>query len=204
MKTSKLNKEDFLKAFSELNSNTQQEILLTLVKTLKENPLEIDLSDYRTIKSYAGACIALKEKPINEVKLKEAGIPLHQIALMKLETISKALWGKNFKPVLNADGSSIYYYPWFTLYNKEDILRMTEEEQESLVFIHSGKWAGGGIGSLSVNQVSSCYLNAGFYLCQATDEKSKYFGKQFIKLWLIYLLNEEDIKTSNLTLYLNK
>lgn len=56
------------------------------------------LDDYTTIRSYEDACAALKCSPIDEKALRSAGVRKGIIALIKLETISRALWGKNYQP----------------------------------------------------------------------------------------------------------
>ena len=55
------------------------------------------LDDYTTIRSYEDACAALKCSPIDEKALRSAGVRKGIIALIKLETISRALWGKNYR-----------------------------------------------------------------------------------------------------------
>ena len=150
------------------------------------------LDDYKTIKSYEDACIALGVEPINEARLTEAGCEPHHIALMKLEVVSRALWGKNFRPQPNAEGNESYYYPWFYLYTKNEIEDMYEENRKSIGGAllagnaYNGSSAGFGCLYTSVRS-SNSIANSGFRLCQETFEKAKYFGKQFIELWAEYL-----------------
>ena len=119
-------------------------------------------------------------------------MPKHIIALMKLETISRALWGKNFKPKPDAEGNKAYWYPWFALYTKDELNRMSEDDRKSMCgallagFANIG--ASAGFGSLFTgNRSSPSYASLGFRLCQETEEKAAYFGKQFIELWGEYL-----------------
>ena len=119
-------------------------------------------------------------------------MPKHIIALMKLEIISRALWGKNFQPEPDAEGKKTYWYPWFALYTKKEIESMSEEDRKSIRGAllagnaYSGAYAG--FGFLTTHYRSS-YSGAsvGFRLCQETPEKAAYFGKQFIELWAEYL-----------------
>ena len=163
------------------------------------------LDDYKTIKSYEDACEVLGLTPILSENRNKAlcaqfpdhydfrqNMPKHIIALMKLEIISRALWGKDFQPKPDAEGKEIYWYPWFALYTKKEMEEMSEEKRKSLRgALLAGIAAYGalaGFGSLHTYYRSS-YSNAtvGFRLCQETPEKAEYFGKQFIELWAEYL-----------------
>ena len=88
------------------------------------------LDDYTTIRSYEDACAALKCSPIDEKALRSAGVRKGIIALIKLETISRALWGKNYQPKPDASGNSRFYFPWFALWTEREI-----KETEGLVYI---------------------------------------------------------------------
>lgn len=163
------------------------------------------LDDYKTIKSYEDACDVLGLSPILSENRNKAlcaqfpdhydfrqNMPKHIIALMKLEIISRALWGKSFEPEPDAEGNKIYWYPWFALYTKDEVDRMSDEERKSLCgALFGGRalvGASAGFGSLSADgrsSYSTAYL--GFRLCQETEEKAAYFGRQFIELWAEYL-----------------
>ena len=163
------------------------------------------LDDYKTIKSYEDACDVLGLSPILSENRNKAlcaqfpdhydfrqNMPKHIIALMKLEIISRALWGKSFEPEPDAEGNKIYWYPWFALYTKDEVDRMSDEERKSLCGAlfggHAVNGANAGFGFLYANNRSS-YSGAyiGFRLCQETQEKAEYFGRQFIELWAEYL-----------------
>ena len=163
------------------------------------------LDDYKTIKSYEDACDVLGLSPILSENRNKAlcaqfpdhydfrqNMPKHIIALMKLEIISRALWGKSFEPEPDAEGNKIYWYPWFALYTKDEVDRMSDEERKSLCGALFGgcanHGASAGFGSLYAYYRSS-YSRAyiGFRLCQETEEKAAYFGRQFIELWAEYL-----------------
>lgn len=163
------------------------------------------LDDYKTIKSYEDACEVLGLTPILSENRNKAlcaqfpdhydfrqNMPKHIIALMKLEIISRALWGKDFQPKPDAEGKEIYWYPWFALYTKKEMEEMSEEKRKSLrgalLAGNAPNGAGAGFGCLNTGNRSS-YSRAyiGFRLCQETPEKAEYFGKQFIELWAEYL-----------------
>lgn len=163
------------------------------------------LDDYKTIKSYEDACEVLGLTPILSENRNKAlcaqfpdhydfrqNMPKHIIALMKLEIISRALWGKDFQPKPDAEGKEIYWYPWFALYTKKEMEEMSEEKRKSLrgalLAGHANIGASAGFGYLGTyvrSSGSDAYI--GFRLCQETPEKAEYFGKQFIELWAEYL-----------------
>lgn len=180
-------------AFAVACGNTRT-VLLALFGEDAVKPEKPDYSDYRNIKTYEDACAALGVDPINETDeslndLITRGIiaPRH-IALMKLETISRALWGKDFEPIPDAEGSKIYYFPWFYLYTQSEIDNMDDEERGALLSAGAYYGAYAGFGFLTTDTRSSySYADIGFRLCQETGEKAVYFGKQFIKLWAEYL-----------------
>lgn len=145
------------------------------------------LDDHTTIRTYEDACEALGENPIDEAALKTAGVPAHTIALMKLETISRALWGENFQPKPDAEGKEIYWWAWFALYTKDEISRMDDEDRGALLSAPACGGAGAGFGCLRTDyRSSSSVATLGFRLCQETADKARYFGQQFIELWAVY------------------
>lgn len=158
------------------------------------------LDDYRTIRSYEDACKALGMPPIlndnlkvvNRDKIVAPCLPKHIVALMKLETISRALWGRNFEPQPDPEGSKWYYYPFFALYTKKEIEDMSEDKRKNLrkALLGGGSRNGAcaGFGYLSSDDRSSdASAGCGFRLCQETEVKAEYFGKQFLDLWADYL-----------------
>ncbi len=153
------------------------------------------LDDYTTIRSYEDACEALGEEPklkggldIFKSGWRLMDFPPHIIALMKLETISRALWGKDWKPEPDADGSKWFYYPVVALYTQSEIENMDEDERGGLLSANASDGALAGFGSLSTHgRSSNAVASYGFRLCQEDSEKAKYFGKQFLELWAEYL-----------------
>ena len=158
------------------------------------------LDDYKTIRTYEDACVALKQDAIRVDSVNRdtttvltnggdrVNMPSHIVALMKLETISRALWGRDFQPKPDGEGSKVYWYPWFALYTKKEINDMYPEQRGALLSAFAVSGATAGFGSLYANDRSSgASANLGFRLCQETEEKAKYFGQQFIELWAEYL-----------------
>ena len=160
-----------------------------------------NLDDYKSIKTYEDACEALDLTPIYSDKSKRAicehinnhwdyrqELPKHIMALMKLEVISRALWGKNWEPKPDAEGSKVFWWPWFYLYTQAEIDRMSDKEKGALLSARANLGTNAGFGSLYTTIRSShAYAYLGFRLCQETEEKAEYFGRQFRELWAEYL-----------------
>lgn len=202
MKTIEVTEQDVKSAFDVAKSDEMKNVLAALF-CKKEKP---NLNNYKSIKTYEDACVALGEEPIlskdicigeckdygNVHSIRDAifikRLPKCIIALMKLETISRALWGKNFRPKPDAEGSEHYYYPCFALYTKEEIKRFSEESRRALLSVNTNKGTAKWFGYLTASyRLSSTFAYLGFGLCQENEEKTKYFSKQFIELWAEYL-----------------
>lgn len=158
------------------------------------------LDDYKTIRTYEDACVALKQDAIRVDSVNgdtttvltnlgaRVNIPSHIVALMKLETISRALWGRNFQPKPDGEGSKVYWYPWFALWTKKEVEDMNPEQRGALLSALANHGAYAGFGFLiATYRSSNAHAHVGFRLCQETEEKAKYFGQQFIELWAEYL-----------------
>lgn len=138
------------------------------------------LDDYKTIRTYEDACEALGETPILSENRKKVlcakfpdhydfrqNMPNHIIALMKLETISRALWGRNFQPKPDGEGSKVYWYPWFALWTKKEVEDMNPEQRGALLSANALTGAHAGFGYLSTTSRSSyAYAHIGFRLCR--------------------------------------
>lgn len=153
------------------------------------------LDDYKSIKTYEDACTALGVAPLNEDALLAAGADAHIIALMKLETVSKALWGRNFEPKPQGewDGHTFYYWPWWYFYSKSEIedIKANLEDNKDIAALFGGSattGAGAGFGSLFTSyRPTTTSAHVGFRLCQENSERARYFGGQFAELWAEYL-----------------
>ena len=160
-----------------------------------------NLDDYKSIKSYEDACEALDLTPIYSDKSKRAicehinnhwdyrqEFPKHIMALMKLEVISRALWGRDWEPKPDPNGRETFWWPWFYLYTQAEIDRMSDEEKGALLagYAYDGAFAGFGC-LITIHRSSNASAHIGFRLCQETEEKAEYFGRQFKELWADYL-----------------
>lgn len=182
MRTFEITEKEVAAAFREAESGEAKKILAALF--CKEEMVKPTLDDYKTIRTYEDACKALGE-PIFE---DPNNLPNHIIALMKLETISRALWGRNFQPKPDGEGSNVYWYPWFALWTKKEVEDMNPEQRGALLSAYAGLGAYAGFGCLNaIHRSSYAVADFGFRLCQETEEKAKYFGQQFIELWAEYL-----------------
>lgn len=193
MKTIEVTEKEVKAAFEVAKTDEMKNVLKALF--CKDEEGKPNLDDYTSIKTYEDACEALgvepifnEPNPIMNLYGVEYEVEPHIIALMKLETISRALWGKTWKPEPDADGSKLFYYPVFALYTQQEIEDMDEDERGGLLSASAGNGATAGFGCLdTVNRSSAAYADIGFRLCQETREKALYFGRQFLELWAEYL-----------------
>lgn len=180
-KVIEVTENDVKAAFQAAKTDEMKEVLAALF-CKREAPT---LDNYKTIKSYEDACEALGVSPIQPEKM---NVSKHIVALMKLETISKALWGKDFDPKPDPKGEKCFWYPYFALYTQDEIEGLNEAQRGALLSAAAGTGTLAGFGYLLTSyrsSLASAYV--GFRLCQETEEKAQYFGTQFIELWAEYL-----------------
>lgn len=187
MKKFEINENDVKAAFDAAKTDEMKNVLKALFCKRTDAP---SLDDHTTIHSYEDALEALGEKSPNLEEMEKAGVPKHIIALIKLETISRALWGRTFQPTPDAEGNNWYYYPWFALWTKEEIEDRKDEFLKKGALLsglaNSGAYAGFGY-LIALGRSAYAGAGFGFRLCQENETKAKYFGKEFIKLWAEYL-----------------
>lgn len=184
MKVIEVTEKEVKAAFDAAKSDEVKNVLAVLF-CKPEDRIKPSLDDYKSIKTYEDACEALGEEPVGDLG---DHIDKHIIALIKLETISRALWGKDWQPKPDPDGSKYFYYPWFALYTQSEMDSMSEEDRGALLGANAHNGAFAGFGYLYASyRSSSSYASFGFRLCQETEEKAKYFGVQFKEIWADYL-----------------
>lgn len=184
MKVIEVTEKEVKAAFDAAKSDEVKNVLAALF-CKPEDRVKPSMDDYKSIKTYEDACEALGEEPVGDLG---DHVDKHIIALIKLETISRALWGKDWQPKPDPDGSKYFYYPWFALYTQSEMDSMNEEDRGALLGARAGDGADAGFGCLHANfRSSSSDAAVGFRLCQETEEKAKYFGIQFKEIWADYL-----------------
>lgn len=184
MKVIEVTEKEVKAAFDAAKSDEVKNVLAALF-CKPEDRVKPSLDDYKSIKTYEDACEALGEEPVGDLG---DHVDKHIIALIKLETISRALWGKDWQPKPDPDGSKYFYYPWFALYTQSEMDSMSEEDRGALLGAAALLGAHAGFGFLLASRRSSnSYASIGFRLCQETEEKTKYFGIQFKEIWADYL-----------------
>lgn len=184
MKVIEVTEKEVKAEFDAAKSDEVKNVLAALF-CKPEDRVKPSLDDYKSIKTYEDACEALGEEPVGDLG---DHVDKHIIALIKLETISRALWGKDWQPKPDPDGSKYFYYPWFALYTQSEMDSMNEEDRGALLGANANDGANAGFGCLSAGYRSSrSTAGVGFRLCQETEEKAKYFGIQFKEIWADYL-----------------
>lgn len=194
---------DTLRAIMETSSD---EVRKQLEKSLGENISllsEPTLDDYKTIRRYEDACVVLGEEQLDVEDLEACGVGTHIIALMKLETISRALWGRNFKPVPQAewDGKTYYWFAWWYYFTEQEVADIKQDgkysgdEVAALFGGYAYTGAGAGFGCLHTDyRPTDTGADLGFRLCQESKEKARYFANTFAELWAEYLAFGFEIK----------
>lgn len=179
-------------------------------KTAKGNALAIniltklfgeqkpDYSDYRNIKTYEDACEALGIKPISrllveyEDGMKEEVMDIAHIAYIKLCTIARAI--NNDKDFPRFVKDEYRYYPYFILYNQQEVDDMSDEDKSRLVFWGGSAYAGAICGLASADSSYDWSLTdatVGSRLAVSSSEQAVYFGNQFKELWKDYLIGRK-------------
>lgn len=166
-------KEMLLALFPQLKEETNAKRPITeRVKTFDDALKE--LNPFRPlVKEYKALC--------------KADVTENMIAYSRLCIVTAALnegWTPQFVK------GECRYFPYFYLYSKEDISRMSEEQKSCLEFrSFSSAYAYGGV-SWSSAGYGSAYVNASVSSRFAfkTKELAEYAGKQFIDLYADYLL----------------
>lgn len=152
MKVIEVTEKEVKAAFDAAKSDEVKNVLAALF-CKPEDRVKPSLDDYKSIKTYEDACEALGEEPV-EGSIGDH-VDKHIIALIKLETISRALWGKDWQPKPDPDGSKYFYYPWFALYTQSEMDSMSEEDRGALLGAAANGGASAGFGCLFAHYRSS-------------------------------------------------
>lgn len=116
--------------------------------------------------------------------------PKDVIAYFKLRIIAEAL-NEGWKPQYVK--GEYRWFPWFYLFTKEEIDRMSKEEKErrNLLLLWGGSASSGtsaGLGyAYSYYAFSAAGSSIGARLAVKTEALAIYFGRQFIDIWADYI-----------------
>lgn len=123
-------------------------------------------------------------------------LPKDVVAYMKLRIIAAALNELNEDtldefPKFTTD--EYRWYPWFNLYEQEDIDKMDEEGKKSLWLFGGDSHTGANCGLACADSLiawSNSNSNRSARLAVKSEELAKYFGQQFIDIWADYLIGK--------------
>lgn len=193
MKAVEIKQENVTEAFKSADGC---EVAINILTNLfgKQKP---DYTDFHNIKTYEDACEALGIKPVSrllveyEDGMKEEVMDIAHIAYIKLCTIAQAI--NNDKDFPRFVKDEYRYYPYFILYNQQEVEEMNDEDKSRLVF-----WGGSADGALCglafaysalAWSVATAYF--GSRLAVSSREQAIYFGNQFKELWKDYLIGKK-------------
>lgn len=111
------------------------------------------------------------------------------IAYLKLSIICAAL-NEGWDPTLSKD--EYRFYPWFSIYTKEEYDNLDESDKEYSVPLRSNNGAVGGlVYALASYAGSSSFMGYGVRLALRSKELAEYCAKQFIDIWADFFVGRE-------------
>ena len=146
--------------------------------------------DFHEIETFADACMRLgisaESLHVDSLGDKEAFLQAN--ALYKLLIIQKAINNGKWR---DEDGWS--YYPYWVLYSKEEMERMSEEEKQrkgiKQLFFCADVYATESAGvrcAVADHRGESTHADFGFPLCFNSEESALYAAKQFESIFFDY------------------
>lgn len=108
------------------------------------------------------------------------------LAYLRLRIICAAL-NEGWTPQFTEDEER--WYPWFYIYTKEELDKMSEEERSRVVgrSYSSSNASGGLVFASAFSASSSSNSDCGSRLAVKSEELAVYCGKQFIDIWADFL-----------------
>lgn len=147
------------------------------------------------VKTFEDACDVLGDKhPLVEeywsVMNVEFDIAQDLITYLKLRIITAAL-NEGWEPQFTED--ECRYYPWFEFFTQSELNEMSDDERGRVVGrANYNSSAGGGLAfAYAYNASSSSYGNIGSRLAFKTRELAEYAGRQFVELYMNFVLPEK-------------
>lgn len=151
-----------------------------------------DCEPYEAIRTFDDACDDLKKRAeagdtlasdlIADLQFNSPRTP-DLLAFIKLRIIVYAI-NDGWEPKFTKD--EYRYYPWFYLYTKEEIAKMSDDKRKELLIVgglaHSGALCGLA-SSHSYNGFSRSGASIGARLAFYDSRRAKYAGRQFIELY---------------------
>ena len=180
MEELKVNKADVVKAYNAGSEETKE----ALVKVFGA---EVFKFDYHDIKTFADACekLGMKEHLLTGSEGGDREAQRKAQALYKLLIIQKAI---NNGVWCDEDGWS--YYPYWVLYSKEEMERMSEEEKQRkgikqlLSCAGASDAEGSGVRCAGAgSRGAGAHTYSGFPLCYNSEDAARYAAKQFEDLF---------------------
>lgn len=150
------------------------------------------------VKTFEDACNALGEDPLvllydvfqNEIATTESHNGDKDVmAYLKLRIIVAAL-NEGWEPKFTED--EYRYYPWYYLYTKEEWAELDDDIKKYGRVLGRSIYSGGAYGGLAYASAgyasSSSGTGFGSRLAFKTRELAEYCGKQFIDIWIDFLI----------------
>lgn len=180
-----IDKSKLMEAYKAANDE-QKQFLVNLYGKDVFKPADVR----ERIKTFEDACEALGNHAfVNQYRriIEEQNPPMDEtakdlIAYLKLRIICAAL-NEGWEPTFANE--EYRWYPWFVVYTKEELDRMSEEKRRRVVGRSSSyAYASGGLvcaNASSASSYSSTY--SGSRLAFKSEELADYAGKQFIEIY---------------------
>lgn len=180
-----IDKSKLMEAYKAANDE-QKQFLVNLYGKDVFKPADVR----ERIKTFEDACEALGNHAfVNQYRriIEEQNPPMDEtakdlIAYLKLRIICAAL-NEGWEPTFANE--EYRWYPWFVVYTKEELDRMSEEKLRRVVGrSYSNAYANGGlVYAYAYHASSSSYSSSGSRLAFKSEELADYAGKQFIEIY---------------------
>lgn len=189
--------ENALNAYNNTDANGRE-----LLEHLFGKELFEPKSIMERVKTYEDACTVLDLSPILALDdlcicsqhqdghfSFRGGLDVTAKAYLKLCIIAAAL-NEGWQPQFTED--EYRWYPYFYLYTKEQYDRLDEDEKKDCRVVgratHNASVYGGVVCAYAHSAWSSSGTRSGSRLAFKSEELAEYCGKQFIDIWMEYLI----------------